>query len=302
MMRSLFSAVSGLKTHQTAMDVIGNNVANVNTTAYKSSRALFQDIYSQTISAATAPTTTSGGINAKQVGLGVTTAAIGLNMTEGNTQTTSNPLDLSISGEGFFVISDGSGGYLYTRNGAFQLDSQGYLITTNGNYVMGVAEDHNPATSLIDGDDSSTLTGTSLEKLRLFGYETVGATTYEYSDYAIDSNGYITATVTATTGTGSTTSTQKVGRLVLATFNNTAGLEKVGSSCYKQSLNSGAPDYDFVNVRPAGSLKVGALEMSNVDLANELTNMIVVQRGYQANSRVITVSDTMLEELINLKR
>ncbi len=304
MMRSLFSAVSGLKNHQTAMDVIGNNVANVNTTAYKSSRLMFTDMYSQLMNAATAPSATSGGSNAKQVGLGVTISSIGMNMTEGSTQTTSNTLDLAIAGEGFFVVSDGSGGYEYTRNGAFLLDSQGYLITNQGNYVMGIMEDHGSATeSRIDDGDIIVSGGTPLfGKMKLSGSETIGTTTYEYSNYAIDSNGVITATVTATTSGGPSTSVQTIGRLVLATFNNTAGLEKAGYSNYRESLNSGAAEYDFVNDGAAGSVKTGALEMSNVDLANELTSMIIVQRGYQANSRVITTSDTMLEELINLKR
>jgi flagellar hook protein FlgE len=304
MMRSLFSAVSGLKSHQTAMDVIGNNVANVNTTAYKSSRVIFHDMYSQLLNSATAPTATSGGVNAKQVGLGVTISSIGMNMTDGNTQTTSNTLDLAIAGDGFFVVSDGLGGYEYTRNGAFMLDSQGYLITTQGNYVMGISEDHDPATdSRIDNGDTIVSGTTPLfGKVKLSGLETSGTTTYEYSNYAIDANGTITASVTTTTGGSSTTSMQNVGRLVLATFNNTAGLEKAGYSNYKESLNSGKATYDFANDGAAGSLKGGALEMSNVDLANELTSMIIVQRGYQANSRVITTSDTMLEELINLKR
>ena len=116
MMRSLYSAVSGLKTNQTAMDVIGNNVANVNTIGFKSSRVVFQDVYSQTLSAATAPTETSGGINPQQVGLGVTISAIGLNMTEGSMQPSSNTLDFAITGEGFFVIRGSDGAYYYTRN------------------------------------------------------------------------------------------------------------------------------------------------------------------------------------------
>ena len=152
-----FSAVSGLKSHQTAMDVIGNNIANVNTTGFKSSRTLFQDIYSQTISAATAPTDTTGGVNAKQVGLGTQIASIDMNMTEG-TQTTSYPLDFSISGEGFFVIDNGDGTYSYTRNGAFQLDANGYLVTANGDYVMAVSV---PGTSS-DPDYSAIDNGASV--------------------------------------------------------------------------------------------------------------------------------------------
>ena len=126
MMRSLFSAVSGLKSNQTAMDIIGNNIANVNTIAYKTSRTVFQDIFSQTIATATAPTADTGGRNAKQVGLGTNISTIGMTMTEGSTQSTSNPLDFAIRG----------GVLRYrrrrrrctSRNGAFQLDKEGYLL------------------------------------------------------------------------------------------------------------------------------------------------------------------------------
>ncbi|MPM15773.1 Flagellar basal-body rod protein FlgG [bioreactor metagenome] len=318
MMRSLFSAVSGLKNHQTAMDVIGNNVANVNTTGYKTSRVIFQDIYSQTLSSATAPTTTTGGVNAKQVGLGVTVSSIGMNMTEGSTQSTSYALDFAISGEGFFVINDGSGTYSYTRNGALGLDAEGYLVDTNGNYVMAMvvgsiasggsetitaADLVNGSPIDVDGDGLQDFT-----KIQLLGViSSVSGVTKEYTDYAVDKNGMVTATLTTTdltdpTDPKITTSTETVGRLVLATFNNAAGLEKQGSSYYHESANSGEVSFKMTNDLGAGYLKAGSLEMSNVDLATELTSMIVTQRGFQANSRVITTSDTMLEELINLKR
>lgn len=320
MMRSLFSAVSGLKSHQTSMDVIGNNIANVNTTGYKSSRVIFQDIYSQTISSATAPTDTTGGINAKQIGLGVSISAVGMNMTEGSTQSTSYALDFAISGEGFFVVNNGTGAYSYTRNGALTLDADGFLVTAGGDYIMAVVEDEDPATSLIDNADPvadvDAVTGEvtpRFEKVQLLGTVTdAGGTEHEYTDYAVDTNGVITATVATTatttdpvsgeTTTTTTSSVETIGRIVLATFNNTAGLEKIGSSYYSESSNSGPVVYNFANNGGAGSLTSGSLEMSNVDLATELTNMIITQRGFQANSRVITTSDTMLEELINLKR
>ncbi|NCB50686.1 MAG: flagellar hook-basal body complex protein [Clostridia bacterium] len=303
MMRSLFSAVSGLKNSQTAMDVIGNNVANVNTIGYKTSRTIFQDIYSQTISTATAATDSSGGSNAKQVGLGVSISEVSLNMTEGSTQSTSNPLDFSISGEGFFVVDSGDGSYVYTRNGALSLDSEGYLVTANGNYVMGLTGDETAVANGASLYDTATTPATPLfGKVQITGEVDTGTTDpvtgdpiYEtYSDYAIDSNG----TITAMDSSGNTVT---LGRLVLATFNNTAGLEKVGASSYSASANSGDAVVEFVN-DGCGYLNSGSLEMSNVDLATELTSMIITQRAFQANSRVITTSDTMLEELINLKR
>ncbi len=333
MMRSLFSAVSGLKSNQTAMDIIGNNIANVNTIAYKTSRTVFQDIFSQTVATATAPTGDTGGRNAKQVGLGTNISTIGLTMTEGSTQSTSNPLDFAISGEGFFVIDDGNDGYMYTRNGAFQLDKEGYLVTANGDYVMAITipetvepddVDMMPLVDIGNGDpvvDETTgdplftkiqLLGTVRrgeddpdttdidESLVVFDEDGDEGTTEDATplsglmNYAIDGNGVVTAVNDA--GAKVT-----LGRLVLATFNNTSGLEKVGSSYYVESSNSGDPAYKFVNDN-CGELNSGSLEMSNVDLSSELTNMIITQRGFQANSRVITTTDSMLEELINLKR
>jgi len=275
MMRSMFSGVSGLKNHQTAMDVIGNNVANVNTTAYKASKIVFQDIVSQTVSEATAASTNEGGQNSKQIGLGMSIAGITKDMTEGSTQSTDGPLDFAIQGEGYFVVTDGTG-TTYTRNGSFERDGAGNLVTKNGAYVQGVL--------------GTGLTGTpgTLSNITIDG--TV------YSDYAIDTNGIITATKR------SDSSSVEIGRLVLATFNNPAGLDSAGNSTYVTSNNSGTASVHYVNDEGAGSLQSGELEMSNVSLASELTNMIIVQRGFQANSRVITTSDTMLEELVNLKR
>lgn len=306
MMRSLFSAVSGLKSHQTAMDVIGNNVSNVNTIGYKASKVIFQDIYSQTLSSATAPTTSTGGINAKQVGLGTAVSAIRMNMGEGSTMNSSSPLDFSVSGEGLFVVKNADGSYSYTRNGALTLDAQGYLVTANGDYVMAVSGEGDAIKDDVavkahtgDGDPAAGEFG----KIQLSGAVYSGdtlSTTQKYSDYAVDSNGVITATLTDSTA--KTNKVVTIGRLALATFANPGGLEKVGKSYYKASSNSGDPSYSFVNTQGAGQLNSGSLEMSNTDLATELTDMIITQRGYQANSRVITTSDTLLEELINLKR
>lgn len=288
MMRSLFSGVSGLKNHQTAMDVIGNNVANVNTTAYKASRVQFQDIVSQTISDATAPSGGNvGGKNAKQIGLGMTLAAVSKDMNEGSAQSTEGPLDFSIEGEGYFVVMNADGTYSYTRNGSFTLDKGGYLVTQNGQYVMAIKA-NSSASNIDDGD---TFNESDLTKIQLTGV--ISGDTY--TDYAVDSYGKVTAS-NVTDGT-----TDTMGRLVLATFNNSGGLEAIGNSNYSESSNSGAASYHFVS-DDAGSIQSGQLEMSNVSLATELTNMIIMQRGFQANSRVITTSDTMLEELVNLKR
>jgi len=278
MMRSMFSGVSGLKNHQTAMDVIGNNVANVNTAAYKASKVVFQDIVSQTVSEATAATANVGGQNSKQIGLGMSIAGISKDMTEGSTQSTDDPLDFAIHGEGYFVVKTGND-ITYTRSGSLKVDNEGNLVTQNGAYVLGVTD--------------STQTGKITNESDVKEIQIDRGT---YSDYAIDSNGIISATKR------SDGSTDKIGRIVLATFNNPAGLDSAGNSTYAVSNNSGSATYYCVNDSGVGSIESGQLEMSNVSLASELTNMIIIQRGFQANSRVITTSDTMLEELVNLKR
>ncbi len=285
MMRSLFSGVSGLKSHQTAMDVIGNNVANVNTTAYKANRVIFSDLVSQTISEASAPTENNGGQNPKQVGLGSTISAIAKDMTEGSSQHTEGPLDFKISGEGYFIV-EGADQNIYTRNGNFALDREGFLVTQSGEYVLGTV-----SKTADDLKDEST---PRLERIQMLGTVGTGAGAKNYLDYAVDSYGKVT--VTEEDGTIST-----IARLALATFNNTAGLEALGNSKYAETVNSGNPAVKFVGVN-CGQIQSGQLEMSNVSLATELTNMIIVQRGFQANSRVITTSDSMLEELVNLKR
>jgi flagellar hook protein FlgE len=304
MMRSLFSAVSGLRNHQTAMDIIGNNIANVNTTAYKASSVIFSDIYSQTLSEATGASNNAGGSNAKQVGLGMEISSIRASINEGSSMSTGNTLDFSISGEGYFIVKASDGNSYYTRNGAFSLDDVGNLVTQTGNYVMGVMIDEADigATSLTDFDpENDTLTNIVID--RNF-----------FSSYSIDGNGIISAVVKATSYTDAegvdhmlpadvgVGDEVQVGRVTLATFVNAAGLKKEGDSLYSVSTNSGDPLIDYANEDAASALKAGSLEMSNVDLATELTNMIIMQRGFQANSRVITTSDTMLEELVNLKR
>ncbi len=296
MMRSLFSAVSGLRNQQTALDVIGNNIANVNTIAYKTKSVVFNDIFSQTISEASGATGNSGGTNAQQIGLGMSISSIRIATTEGSTQSTGNPLDFSISGQGFFVVQGADGNSYYTRNGATALDDEGNLVYTTGEHIMGVMI-----------EDASIGTDT------LADYATSGSPALEpiiidpdrYSEYSISSNGVITAVVQDATGLPATVAEGdevEVGRLVLATFVNDGGLTSEGENLYSVSPNSGEAVYDYVNEGASGSVNSGSLEMSNVDLANELTNMILMQRGFQASSRVITTSDTMLEELVNLKR
>ena len=288
MMRALYSGITGLRNHQTRMDVIGNNISNVNTAGYKASRVVFQDIYSQTLSPASGNSTATGGTNPKQVGLGSTIASIDVIQTSSASQYTGVPLDLSIEGSGFFVVRN-NGQEFYTRAGNFGTDNSNYLVNGNGSYVLGYMGATAP------GSPAGTP-----GQLQIADY---------YYDVAVDAKGVITGidgreTLPGTPPTANPDYKQKVtiGYVAIATFNNENALEKVGQNSYRATTNSGTATYNTPGAGVAGKLNPGTLEMSNVDLASEFTDMIVTQRGFQANSRIITTTDSMLEELVNLKR
>ncbi len=280
MIRSMFSAVSGLKGHQTMLDVIGNNIANVNTSGFKASRVLFSDMYYQTLSAANAPTPPTatpavGGTNPTQIGYGSKVASIDLLNTRSGFQQTGRALDTYISGEGLFTVKDSAGELNYTRVGAFSFDASGNLVDGNGSFVMG----QNPPSATIG----------TLAPITIAGFE-------NYSGISIGTDGVITGTNIVTMAI------EPLAQIPIAVFNNPDGLEQRGDQYFGETLNSGAPGYAMAGTGLAGQLVSGGLEMSNVDLSKEFTDMIVAQRGYQANARVITTSDQVLEELVNLKR
>jgi flagellar hook protein FlgE len=289
------SGVAGLKAHQTALDVIGNNVANVNTYGFKASRTLFSDVLYQTLSSATKPdaATGQGGSNPSQVGYGSTASSVAVDTGRAGMATTGFSGDCYINGEGYFVIGSGTptdavpSSYQYTRVGACSFDSAGYLVDGNGNYVCGTTN-ATPAdlTGDVEDIDSATKPG-------YIHY--TPSDTLTLSDISIASDGMITAT----TGSGSVV---KVGKIALAHFANPAGLEQKGGNYYSATENSGTATYAAPGSGSTGGLVTGALESSNVDLANEFSNMITTERGYQANSKIITVADTMLETLVNMVR
>lgn len=282
MLRSLYSGVSGLKNHQTKMDVVGNNIANVNTIGFKSSRVTFQDIYSQTLKPASIPSTSGGlgGMNPQQVGLGVTLGTVDVMFTRGATEYTGAPLDLSIDGDGFFVVSDGNREF-YSRAGNFSTDSNNNLVNSDGLFVQGWN-----ASPFFPGPVPFS-PPLPLENISIGD---------EYFNVSISSTGEVV-------GINSFTQEKVViAKIVTANFNNQNGLEKCGNSLYSSSMNTGFPNYDFPGSNGVATLSPSSLEMSNVDLAKEFTDMIVTQRGFQANSRIITTSDQLLEELVNLKR
>jgi flagellar hook protein FlgE len=275
MLRSMYAGVSGLRTHQQMMDVTGNNIANVSTTGFKSSATVFQDTLSQTLAGASAPTGAGtvpafGGTNPAQIGLGVRLAGISTNLTQGSSQLTGRATDMAVQGDGYFVIRTGNEA-LYTRAGSFSMDARGQLVTPAGGLVLGI--DDGPITVPVDG---------SIESFTIAPDGTVNGVRSD--------------------GTG----IMPLGQIQLATFANPAGLAKVGGSLLRATLNSGQPiagqNAGVPGTDGRGLLAVGVLEMSNVDLAQEFTNLIVAQRGFQANSRIITASDEVLQELVNLKR
>ena len=456
MMRSLYAGVSGLKNHQTRMDVVGHNISNVNTYGYKTTRVTFQDMLSQTIAGAAKPEENRGGVNPKQVGLGMTIASIDRLFTQGSLQTTGNQTDLALSGDGFFVVADGDKKY-YTRAGTFGLDKNGSLVNpANGLKVQGWMATRNetgdmvvnpsgspedlvvPIYNKIEARETNNIrykcnldarrgivppnaTGrmrasagvtTSIEmydkqgnthRLSMIFWKT-GANQWTGSAAISDATTPITLDVAGQTGPNQENTTsrinlrfspdgklisvsdesgademnqgmltvntkyrvegdpnvrqialnlgqagvlegitqfsspsttkaveqdgysmgymesfnidnsgiitgvysngvkQSVGQVAVSVFTNPQGLIAAGENLFEVSNNSG-----MANIGPAaqagrGKIQAGTLEMSNVDLSDQFTDMIVTQRGFQANSRTITTSDQMLQELISLKR
>lgn len=263
MLRSLYSGVSGMKSFQTKLDVIGNNIANVNTYGFKSGRVTFKDLVSQTMQNAT-----SNGTNPIQIGSGTTVGSIDTLDTQGSSQNTGRTLDLEIQGDGYFQIQNNvpTNPPNYTRSGNFYLDSTGNLVTSDGSKVLD-----------LNGNTINIPTGAT--------------------DLTISQSGQITYT-DPTTGT-----TIPPIQLGIVMFANPAGLTKIGDNMYQTSSNSGNPSAATIPGRGgSGTVQSGFLEMSNVDLSNEMTDMIVAQRGFQANTKIITTSDQILQDLINLKQ
>jgi flagellar hook protein FlgE len=416
MLRSMYSGISGLRTHQTMMDVVGNNISNVNTAGYKSSSTVFQDMLSQTMQGAGAPANGAGGTNPAQVGLGVKLGGISTNFAQGATQLTGRATDLAIQGDGFFAVQQG-GENLYTRAGSFNFDANGSLVTPSGASVLGWAAnagainpngplepvrlpigqtmapeqtgtvrlggnipdtefDADRPVSITNGvtifdsqgapiklsitytqtgndawsveatapnSDGSTpdavvgsatlawdpATGTfNTKEMALTPPATVGnftgpvnvlfgtldepMTQYAGSNSvaALEQDGAAIGALQSFTispngtvmGIFSNGKQEAVAQIAMANFANPGGLEKVGGSMYRPSPNSGLVQVGTAGDAGRGTLSGGTVEMSNVDLAQEFTNLIVAQRGFQANSRVISSSDELLQDLVNLKR
>lgn len=295
MLRSLFTGISGLRAHQMMMDVTGNNIANVNTNGFKGSAITFQDTYSQMLEGASAPQAgppDRGGVNPSQVGLGVRVAGMSTNFSQGATQSTGRDTDVMLDGEGFFVVDSG-GEQLYTRAGSFSFDRDGTLVNSEGAKIQGWQAN---AAGVFGPQDAASMGDVNLNASA--PADPAGGN-QALMGYRIGSDGVITGVYRASTGA---VTQQAVARFAVATFTNNGSLEKAGSSMYRESVNSGNVTINPPGQGSAGTMSAGALEMSNVDLAQEFTNLIISQRGFQANSRVITSSDELLQDLVNLKR
>jgi flagellar hook protein FlgE len=293
MLKSMYAAVTGLKSFQTKMDVIGNNIANVNTVGFKSSSVVFKDLYYQTLASASAPTATKGGINAMQVGMGTSGASTDVSTTRSGMMQTDSPLDMYIAGDGYFAVQEGSGAVDYTRVGSFKFDVQGNLVDSSGNLVCGLNADSSgaiPAPVIDPATGSFPISPISIPK------DAATGSPIEYSNISIGKDGTITG-LNPTTGAIDT-----FAQVTVSKFANPDALLQNGNLNSAVSANSGSAVNKMPNSTGTAPLVSGGLEMSNVDLSKEFTDMIISQRGLQANARVITTSDEILQELVALKR
>lgn len=298
MLRSMYSGISGMKANQTKMDVVGNNVANVGTTAYKKTGARFSDALYQDLIYASVPGGGIGGVNPGQVGVGTKVSGMFKNMVQGAIQPTGRPTDLAIDGDGFFTIQIIPGQLAYTRDGSFSLDLNGNLVTAEGYMVLGKKPGKPdelepikiPKEFYFDKDgkevkeDEKNADGVITKKVLSFNISQEGKISYLLNDG------------TKMPKKGEEENTQQV--LKVSVFQNPEGLELLGGNLYAVSANSG----EAIQTDIFGKVKQGAVEMSNVDLSEEFTEMIVTTRAFQASSKVITTSDELLQEIINLKR
>ena len=264
MMRSLYTAASGMTSQQFNVEVISNNLANVNTTGFKKVRAEFEDLLYETLLLAGTPVGSASEIpTGIQVGHGSkVSSTVTIHTSEGNLQSTGEPLNIAIEGQGFFQITLPDGSTTYTRDGSFKLDSNGQVVTNQG-YLLTDQEVVIPQDAL---------------------------------QVSVSADGIVNVLLP-----GNPTP-QQVAQLNLANFINPSGLEKIGENLYRETAASGAPVISRPTENNMGSLRQGFLELSNVQVVEELVNLIVAQRAYESNSKSIQTSDEMLNTAVNLKR
>jgi flagellar hook protein FlgE len=277
LLNSFATGVSAVKTFGKSLEVIGDNVANVNTTGFKGSRVTNQDNFSDTLQYATPANGNIAGKNAMQFGQGSSIASVSQSFTQGALSTTGGPADLGISGKGFFKVQNpATQEFFYTRAGDFRLDDAGNMLTNNGLNVMMAA-----GPVVIPPKNG----------------------TNDLQSYKVDKNGEVAAYYA--NGTGSI----PIGQILLTTFANPNALERMSQNILRNPGGeaggvgaAGATEATAATATLAGDIIQGSLELSNVDLTQQFSDLIVAQRAFQAGSRIITVSDSILEEAVNLKR
>ena len=342
MLRSLYSGISGMKVNQTKLDVIGNNLANVSTTAFKGSRVNFSTTISQTLGSASAASDSLGGVNGKQVGLGAQIASIDKIMSQGSMQSTSRSLDVAVDGSGYFMVATGpalTGGntdaitikdngvenmpanssVAYTRDGSFVLDNEGNLLTSKGYRVLGFAMKTNDNNNnngdnirpdgtvlYVESNNQTKAIDDKLVSLKIPDKVTKvtaqGETEVAVKSFNISADGLITGVLE----TGEITA---LGQIAMSSFKNEVGLTDIGNNMYEPSGSSGAAIISSGKNSTAGrnssgygDILQGYLEMSGVDMAEQFTDMIVATKAFQAAGKTITTGDEILSEIINLKR
>lgn len=269
MIRSLWTASSGMRAQQLNVDTISNNIANINTTSYKKERLEFKSLLYQTLEKASLDASTNGKPVNLQVGLGVRPIATSRMFTMGSLQGTENPTDVALDGEGYFIVNKGNDEIAYTRDGSFKISSNGdvnQLTTSEGYYILDT-----------EGNPISMPSSTAIK------------------DIVISSDGSISIN-----GNGSTVNLDvKIG---IVQFANPQGLKAVGGNLYENTIASGEPLLEEGSTLNKTNLTQGYLEMSNVNIAEEMVNLIIAQRAYELNSKAITTVDEMLQQANNLKR
>lgn len=317
----MFAAVSGLRAHQNRMDVISNNIANVNTYGFKAGRATFKESIYQNMYNSSAGNDVLGGQNPSQIGYGAQISAVSVDHSPGNYEPTGRGTDCMINGNGYFLVgpkvfdttTGGTGGTTttsslvndgadipklsLTRVGAFTIDGDGYLVDENRNVVYGFY-DKNGAP--VQGTNTFTAEDGVLKPIRICAPDGTFDGDYSkgpktLSQIAIDANGMLS-------GTGDDDVIYKIAQIAVCNVPNPNALEKVGDSYYQIRNNTGVVKAYVAGEGSTGSLITNGLEMSTTNLATEISNMIITQRGFQANSKMITVSDEMLQDLISMKR
>ena len=286
MLKSLAAGVSGVRNFQNQIDVIGNNIANVNTTGFKSARVDFADTFSQAVKGGS---TNSNSGSVSQIGSGVTAASVRNLFSSGSLAETGLKTDFAILGEGFFTVKEADGDTLMaTRAGNFLPDNQGFLVTASGHRVQGTID----AAGQISGDINIKDDANN----RPQGVDQIA----ESNGYRISNDGKIYIQL-------DNGEEYVKGQILLQRFDNPSALAKVGDNLYTNIAEAGPLGGATPKGREPGSvglgaIQSGALELSNVDLTNEFASLIASQRSFQANARMITTSDEVLQEVVNLKR